>query len=82
MNEVTITYRNAGIELGKRLDTAVLDTWEAFKDVEPKCVLIDGLHFNARGNALLFAALLELIRSAFPELEEIADVAPDWKLLG
>jgi lysophospholipase L1-like esterase len=82
-NEVTILYRNTCIKVANRLNTTYLDTWDAFKGHEPKDVLIDGLHLNKLGNAMLFEALLKLIRLIYPELcvEELLDIAPYWKLL-
>lgn len=80
---MTKTYRDACIAVAEKEDVAILDTWDAFKGIEPKEVLVDGLHLNKRGNTLVFEALLELIRSNFPALrkENLNDIALDWKLL-
>ena len=78
---VTETYRNVCIKVANSMGVSSLDTWSTFQKFKPMDVLIDGLHLNKKGNRLLAAALIDLIRKDFPELrkENLPVVALDWK---
>lgn len=72
-NNITITYRNAAIEVAQELNIPFLDTWNLFtgrqienaKDIKQEDLKYfwDGLHFNRMGNNKMFEGLSKLIDS-------------------
>ncbi len=64
-------YRDAVLELGEVEELPVVDLWtvcEGDDDEEYLSYLVDGLHFNAKGNKAVFEAILEKVGEAYPEL--------------
>lgn len=86
-------YRHAINDAAGELGLSLVDLWpvifggDADADYDKdkaRDVLIDGLHFNGKGNQLLFRELMKKIKSEFPELdpENLEYYPPDWKVIG
>jgi len=78
-NENTKKYAEACVKVAKDLKCRHVDIWESIENPESfSSYLVDGLHFNEKGNVHL-GKLLE------PHITELIDslpmVLPDWKTL-
>jgi len=76
---VTKKYRDTCIEIGKMENIPTLDTWTLFlgpegstnwSNIEESTAtfLIDGLHFNQKGNEILFEGIISFIESHWPDM--------------
>lgn len=81
-------YRDTVIEVGKKFNVQVLDTWTIYlgpsltKDQSLlNKYLSDGLHLSKEGNEVLYYNLYKLILDRWPEMnpESMKMIPPDWK---
>ena len=83
-NNRTKMYADAVTRIGQKKNIVVLDLWTMFfnnlNDVRHDCYM-DGLHFSAVGNMLLFKSITALIMKNFPVLDpsQLALDFPDFK---
>ena len=68
-NDRTLQYANAVITVGAKLDVPVINAWKGLSGDTPsrELYLVDGLHFNAKGNQQLFLLYQELIKTHLPK---------------
>ncbi|KAG8988523.1 hypothetical protein FRB90_002694, partial [Tulasnella sp. 427] len=87
-SEVTRSYVDGAIALGKELNVPVLDVytpiWEATENGNTKKLeeyLYDGLHLSKTGYDVVFDLLIKTIEREFPDLhyDALPMVFPGWK---
>lgn len=69
-NDNTREYGLRAIKVAQKYNCPVVDTWSLLegRSEERQQYLSDGLHLSEKGNRQVFAGLMEVIRSSFPDL--------------
>lgn len=68
-NDRTLLYSNAVVAVGSKLNVPVINAWKGMNGDTParELYLLDGLHFNTKGNQQLFLLYQELIKNHLPK---------------
>ena len=90
-NAVTINYRQSAIQVAQELNASSLDSWQLLAnrpinhptDITEHDLLnlVDGLHFNVKGNECIYRGISNLVDSKWPELDQTEPTEPWWQAL-
>ena len=71
-NDRTLQYANAVLAVGAKRGVPVINAWKGMNGDTPsrELYLLDGLHFNAKGNQQLFLLYQELIKIHLPKWQQ------------
>lgn len=78
--ESTRQYHLACIEIAKEHNIPVVDTWKLFGGHDSD-LFVDGVHFSAKGNDLIFKAVRDAVVAHYPKTldpEQMETFLPWW----